>query len=147
MNDQELDARCMDWIQWCRSKQIYAPHVKGNVLGRFQPSKMRPEPDAELSQELAFLNMAIHALAENEPQGEDLRCFACLWYSGETRKAVAIDQGVSLNTVVNRARRFAREAVRMGKVLRRYHTNERYGGTQNQVSEINDKRVLKSTEI
>jgi hypothetical protein len=147
MDDQELDARCMDWIQWCRTKRIYAPYVKGNVLGRLQPSKIRPEPDAELSQELAFMNMAIHAMAESDPDGNDLRCFACLWFSGEPRKSVAVDQGISLNTVVNRARRFAREAVRMGKVLRRIHTNERYGAPQVGVSEITEKKVLKTTEI
>jgi len=130
MDDQQLDAKCGAWVIWCGSKGILAPKVKGNVLGRFQPSRVRPEPDAELSQELAFFNQAIHGLAENEPDSIDLQCFVRLWVNSDKRKAIAIDLEVAQSTVTYRARRFAREAVRMGKILRRVQTDEQYGQRQ-----------------
>ena len=126
MTDQETDQKCMEWAAWCRSKGILAPRSKGNVLGRFQPSRVGKEPDAQLSQELVFLNMAIHAMADNEPESVDLACFVGLWYSEQPKKAIALDHGISRASVYYKARRFAREAITMGKVLRRIHTSERY---------------------
>jgi len=125
MDDQQLDAKCGAWVIWCGSKGILAPRVKGNVLGRFQPSRVRPEPDAELSQELAFFNQAIHGLADNEPDSIDLQCFVRLWVGCDKRKAIAIDLGVAQSTVTYRARRFAREAVKWGNILMRQQTSDR----------------------
>lgn len=126
MTDQELDQFCMRLAEWRRSKGILSPRVKGNVLSRFQPSKVGKEPDAELSQELAFANMAVHALAENDPDGKDAQCFMALWYSDKPKKAIALDLGISRSAVYYNARRFAREVIHMGKVLRRIHTGEIY---------------------
>lgn len=126
MTDQEIDQKCIEWAAWCRSKGILAPRSKGNVLGRFQPSRAGKEPDAQFSQELTFLNMAIHAMADNEPDSVDLSCFVGLWYSDKPKKVIALDHGISRASVYYRARRFAREALTWGKRLRGIHTGERF---------------------
>lgn len=138
MTDQEIDQMCMQWVAWCRSKGILAPRSKGNILGRFQPARMRPEPDAELSQDVSFLNMAIHAMADNDPDSIDLRCFVGLWCSDEPKKTLAHDLGISRAAVYYNARRFAREAIRTSKILRRVQTDERYKRGEQPVLEAID---------
>lgn len=133
MNDQEIDAKCEAWKNWCGSKGILAPRGKANVLARFQPSRAGREPDADMSQELCYLNMAIHAMADNEPESADLECFVALWASDRPKKALAVDLGISRSSIYYRARRFAREAIQMGKVLRRIHTGEQFGMRQRAV--------------
>ncbi len=90
------------------------------MLARMQPSRVRLPPDALMSSELSFLNMAIHALID---MGDgDAECFlAYYWEQSKNIKKVAADMGIHRDTFYERKNRFARKAYSMSLSLRRLH--------------------------
>lgn len=60
--DRDLDVLCERWVNWCRTRRLYAPApVPGNVLGRLRGSTRPLRPgagDAISSAELAAFHIA-----------------------------------------------------------------------------------------
>ncbi|RSK77867.1 hypothetical protein EJ774_21160 [Pandoraea apista] len=120
MTDQELHLLCLQYGEWCRTRRFFAPPVPGSLLGQFQPPRSwaREAPDATLIQDMPFFNMAVHGLAEQEP--DEAICFALFYCHGyRPVKKIAAVMGVSRATVYNQIRRFAARAHRMSSVLKR----------------------------
>lgn len=121
MTDQELSARCHDWAHWCHTRKYFAPPVPQNILAQFQPRR-RParEPDGPLDPDLAFLNMAIHSLAEEFP--EESLCFS-LYYFHQFSPVKSIWRALEIGerTFYDRIHRFARRALKASARIKRIH--------------------------
>ncbi len=119
MTDQELHALCLQYGEWCRTRRFFAPPVPGNLLAQFQPkARGIGEPDGELLPEMPYFNMAVHGLAEQEP--EEAICFALFYNHGfRPVKSIAAAMGISRRTFYYRMYRFAERAYKMSGVLRR----------------------------
>ena len=120
MTGQELHALCEQWREWCRTRHFFiAPGAK-NILARMQPHKVGQPPDACLSDDISWFNMAIHALADMD--GEDPDCFVkYYWFRLKNIKKVAGDMGIGRQTFYDRRNRFAERAYSMGLSLKRAH--------------------------
>jgi hypothetical protein len=121
MKDLELHLRCLKWGLWCHEKRYFAPPVPQNILAQFQPrSRPAMEPDGELSSEMAFFNMAVHGLAEEEP--EDAICFSLYYFHGfRPVKTLAAAVGISRKTFYERIHRFGQKAQKQAPKIRQIH--------------------------
>jgi hypothetical protein len=118
LNDQDLHAYCEAWREWCRTRGFYLPPKAKNILARMQPSKVRQPPDAELSANMQYFNMAVHALCDMDP--EQSECFLLLYYcQAQNIKRIAYDMKIGRQTFYDRANRFARRAYSMSHSLKR----------------------------
>lgn len=119
MNDTELHNYCEDWLGWCFTRKYFIPPGAKNILARMQPHKVGRPPDARLSQELSWFNMALHALADMEDHKQDAVCFN-LFYVERVKniKAVADKLNIGTRTFYDRRSRFARNALKMAKSLK-----------------------------
>ncbi|MDR5776607.1 MULTISPECIES: hypothetical protein [unclassified Caballeronia] len=111
------------WVEWCRTRRIFVPPVKSNVLARLRPSRRTrtDEPDAFLDAEMPYLNMAIHALCERPDFAGDAECFLGVYWYRANIKVIAHQLQCSRGTVYNRARAFARRAQSHSATIRRIH--------------------------
>lgn len=135
MNDQELHAYCEAWRQWCITRKYFiAPGAK-NILGRMQPSKVGEAPNARMSEDLSFFNMAIHALVDmNEPGA---KCFVDFYFHRvKNIKSAAAKMGIGRNTFYDRKMRFARAALSMSVSLRNGFENSQ--PTTAEAAELSD---------
>lgn len=117
MNDQDLHVYCEAWREWCRTRSYFiAPGAK-NILARMQPSKVGIPPNAIMSSDMSFFNMAIHALADmNDPNTD---CFVkYYWERARSIKTVAHGMGIHRVTFYERKVRFARRALSMSFSLK-----------------------------
>lgn len=120
MTDKELDNYCWAWNHWCRTRKFYiAPGAK-NILARMQPARVKLPPNALVSADLSFFNMAVHALADmNDP---DLECFVKYYVECVGNiKVVADELKIHRDTFYERKRRFARRAFSMSASLKNAH--------------------------
>jgi len=120
MTGQELHAHCEAWREWCITRRYFlAPGTK-NLLARMQPARVGPGPDAILSDEMSFFNMAVHALVDmNDADGA---CFIeYYWNRARNIKKVAAEMSISRVTFYERKRRFAERAYSMSQSLKRAH--------------------------
>ncbi|SPA44615.1 conserved hypothetical protein [Cupriavidus taiwanensis] len=121
MDDQQLKAHCLSWAHWCRTRKYFAPPVPQNLLSRMQP-RSRPgvEVDHEMSQDLPFFNMAIHALADECP--EDAMCFSLYYFHGiRPVKVIASALGIGQRTFYDRLNKFSRRAQQASAAIKRVH--------------------------
>jgi hypothetical protein len=120
MNDQELHAYCEAWRQWGMTRKFFiAPGAK-SILGQMQPSKIGTVPDAPMSEDLSFFNMAIHTLADMREPGA--KCFIDFyWHRVRNIKVEAAKMGITRKTFYERKMRFARAALSMSVSLRNMH--------------------------
>jgi hypothetical protein len=120
MTGHELHLHCEAWRQWCITRQYFiAPGAK-NILARMQPAKVGQPPDAILSDDMSFFNMAVHALADM--QGEDPECFVKFyWFREKNIKSIAARMGIHRDTFYARKNRFAEKAFSMAQSLKRAH--------------------------
>lgn len=122
MTDKELDAYCWDWNRWCFTRKFFlAPGAK-NILARMQPAKVGEPPNAAMSQDMSFFNMAIHALADMKDP--DAECF--VKYYAECAgniKVVAAKMNIHRVTFYQRKLRFARKAYSMATSMKQAHFN------------------------
>lgn len=120
MNGDELHAHCEQWRQWCITRQYFiAPGAK-NILARMQPAKVGQPPDAILSDDMSFFNMAVHALADMG--SPDTECFVkYYWFRLKNIKKVAADMKISRDTFYERKKRFAERAMSMARSLKQAH--------------------------
>lgn len=117
MNDQELHAHCERWRTWAITRRFFIVPGAKNILARMQPSKVSEPPDAELSPDMAYFHMALHALADMFE--DDAKCFNEYYcHRAKNIKVVAAKLNISRDTFYERKRRFARKALSMAKSLK-----------------------------
>lgn len=111
------------WIEWCRTRRLFAPPVKSNVLARLRPSRRirTGEPDSFLDAEMPYFNMAIHALCEHPEYAGEAECFLGVYWYRANIKSLAYQLDCSRGTVYNRARAFAKRAQSHSRSIRRMH--------------------------
>jgi hypothetical protein len=121
VTDQELHNHCLQYGYWCFTRRYFAPPVPQNILAQFQPRTKPPrEPDGPMDPDMAFLNMAIHGLAEEEP--EEAICFSLFYFHGfRPVKAMAAAMGIGTRTFYDRMHRFARRAHKLSVSIKRVH--------------------------
>lgn len=121
MTNQELHALCLQWAYWCHTRKYFAPPVPQNILAQMQPRTRSPrEPDGPLDPDLAFFNMAVHGLAEEE--SEDAICFSLYYFHGiRPVKLLADKLGIGRQTFYDRMHRFASRANRLAGSIKRVH--------------------------
>lgn len=122
MNDQQLDAYCKAWADWCKSRKFYIKPGAKNILARMQPSRSGQPPNARNDPDMQFFNMAVHTLADMGDYQEKLACFN-LHYLDQTEyvKVEAAKLNISRVTYYNRVKSFARHAYSMSLSIKRVH--------------------------
>lgn len=118
----EWDFVANRWVWWCRTRRLFVPPVKSNVLARLQ--KLRTpsvEPDAFLDAAMPFFNMAVHALCDRPEYEEEVEAFVGVYWYEVNIKALAREQRCARGTVYNRSRRFARRAHALSITIRKTH--------------------------
>lgn len=122
MNDKELHQRCIDWIEWCRTRGYYlAPGAK-NILARMQPSRSGTPPNARNDPDMQFFNMAIHAMADMSGHKELFVCFSLYYIEHAPDVKVEAERlEISRPTYYNRARSFARKAHSLSVSIKEVH--------------------------
>jgi len=68
-DNQELHMFATSWASWHRSRRLFAPPIPQNILARMRPQPVREAPDAILSADLSYFNLAL--LAQPEGSGKD----------------------------------------------------------------------------
>lgn len=131
MSEQELsmcerhaaDDLINQWVLWCRTRRIFVPAAKSNVLARLRPVRRThtEEPDAFLDAEMPFLNMAIQTLCDRDELAGEAECFLAVYVYRKNIKTLAYEQKCTRGTVYNRARRFAIRAKALGRSISRKH--------------------------
>lgn len=120
MTGHELHLHCERWREWCITRQYFIAPGGKNVLARMQPHKIGNPPDAILSDDMSFFNMAVHALADMGDPGAE--CFVKFyWFRLNNIKSVAAKMGISRDTFYERKKRFAERAFSMANSLKRAH--------------------------
>ena len=121
MDDKTLDAYCEDWAHWARTRKYFAPPVPPNILATLQPRRGRTrEPDGPMDADLAFFNMALHRIAEDQPDWG--ACFSLYYFHRAANvKAIAAKMEITPKTFYNRAHAFAKLAMKWSPVVKRAH--------------------------
>lgn len=121
MTNQELHAHCMQWAYWSHTRKYLAPPVPQNILAQMQPRTRAPkEPDGPMDPDMAFFNMAVHGLADEEPA--EAMCFALYYFHGiRPVKTIAGAMGIGTRTFYDRLHRFARRAHKLAATIKRVH--------------------------
>lgn len=119
MTDQELHLLCVQYGQWGRSRKLLAPPIPQNVLARLQPCRrVGGEPDGPMDPLMPYFNMAVHALAEEDPSTG--LCFALYFIHGfRPVKSMAAALGIGTRTVYDRINRHARRVHQLAHTIRR----------------------------
>lgn len=109
---------------WCDSRKFFIEPRAQNLLSLMQPSEVNNLPNGELSAELNFFNMAIHALVDmNDP---DADCFIFFYYGlVKNIKFVAYRMGMGRRTFYDKRDRFASKAYSLSKSLERAFVREK----------------------
>jgi hypothetical protein len=122
MNDFEIDKYCDRWLLWTQTRRLYVPSGKLNILARLQPRRSAVrETDARLDPEMPYFNSALHGMLEEPGREDDGACFLAVFWLDVRIKQVAAELKCARGTVYNRARKFAQDAIRMSKALRKAH--------------------------
>lgn len=64
-DNQALDDFAQQWAQWHRSRRLFAPPIPQNILARMRPQPVREVPDAILSADLSYFNLALLSLPDS----------------------------------------------------------------------------------
>ncbi|MEB2554064.1 hypothetical protein [Burkholderia cenocepacia] len=64
-DNQTLDEFAQSWAAWHRSRRLFAPPIPQNILARMRPQPVREVPDAILSADLSYFNLALLGLPES----------------------------------------------------------------------------------
>jgi len=121
MTDQELHSHCLNWAHWCHTRRYFAPPLPKNILARMQPAdRVATEPDGPMDPDMSFFNMAVHALAADEP--EEAACFTLFYYHQMRNiKAVAAQMNIGRRTFYDRMKRFGRRAYALTAKVKQIH--------------------------
>lgn len=133
-HDRDLDVLCERWVEWCRTRRLYAPapNSSSNVLGRLRGSTRPLRPgagDAISSAELAAFHIAYTC---QPPEALDRRVFDCYYVLRLKPVKVAADAlGISRKHFYVLLREFRRRVARAAKLLEAAEAeNRRQLGTQ-----------------
>lgn len=110
VSDTELDALCLRWAAWSRTRRFLgAPRVPPSILSQMQPARVREAPDAPMSAELSAFNTAVAAQPDNPAKISFL-----IYYLHPARsvKEAAHAQGITRDAFYKRVRHFRRRAYR-----------------------------------
>lgn len=90
--NQEQNEMLLNWAAWHRSRRLFAPPIPQNILARMRPQPVREAPDAILSADLSYFNLALLA----QPEGTGKRAMY-YFYLHELRpvKLVADEMGIT----------------------------------------------------
>lgn len=120
LNDQQLHAHCLGWVRWCATRKYYLRPAAQNILARMHPTKTGEEPNIRNDPEMAYFNMAVHALADMPDHAEGWACFRLMYIEqADHIKRQADKLGISRPTYYARARAFARHALSFSHSLKR----------------------------
>jgi hypothetical protein len=121
MTDQELGAYCQEWAFWARTRRYLAPPVPPSIMAKLQVTDRGDwEPDGPMSADLSFFNMALHRIADDDPEGG--ACFALFYFHrAKNIKALAYDLGIGRQTFYDRMHRFARLAMKWTPTIKKVH--------------------------
>lgn len=124
MNEQELRLHCHHWAHWSFTRKYFAPPVPQNILAQMQPRTRPPrEPDGPMDPDMAFFNMAVHGLADEDP--ESAMCFALYYFHGiRPVKLMADKLGIGTRTFYDRMHRFAGRAQKLAGSIKRVHLEQ-----------------------
>ena len=122
MNDNQLNAYCMEWASWAYTRRFYLKPGAQNILARMQPSRTGAEPNARNNPDMQFFNMAVHALADMSEHRDGLACFT-LFYCEQAPnvKREADKMGIARSTYYRRVVAFARKAYSLAASIKRVH--------------------------
>jgi hypothetical protein len=111
--DQALHSFCEAWAHWHRSRRLFAPPVPANILARLQSHKVLPPPDAVMSADFSYFNLAILA----QPESDEKMAFYLFYiYRLRNIKRLAAEMNVTRDAFYKRVKRFSEAA---------YHTYQR----------------------
>lgn len=89
-DNQQLDEFCSQWANWHRSRRLFAPPVPQNILARMRPQPVRESPDAILSADLSYFNLALLS----QPEGKGKMAFYLYYLHGvRPVKLIASEMG------------------------------------------------------
>jgi hypothetical protein len=89
-DNQQLDEFCSMWAQWHRSRRLFAPPIPQNILARMRPQPVREAPDAILSADLSYFNLALLS----QPEGKGKMAFYLYYLHGvRPVKLIASEMG------------------------------------------------------
>ena len=129
MTNGEIDAYCLDWQAWCKSRGFYIRPGAKNILARNMPSKVGQPPNARNSAQMQFFNMALHMLGDMEENAGAVECFNFYYPIDGTERAENIKQiadkmGIHRVTYYKRVLAFSRKAFHMAHTLRAVHSGD-----------------------
>lgn len=106
-DNQALDQFCQAWALWHRSRRLFAPPVSQNILARMRPQPVRPVPDAILSADLSYFNLAILG----QPEGTSKQAFYLYYLHGlRPIKVIAAGMGISPQAFYKAFKKFRAES-------------------------------------
>ena len=129
MTDGEIDAYCLDWQFWCKTRGYYLQPGPKNILARMQPSKVGKPPNGRNNPDMQYFNMAVHALGDMAEHQASVACFN-LYYPLEGEKAdnikrIADQMGIHRATYYRRVLAFARKAYSMSLSIKRFQLSDK----------------------
>lgn len=106
------------WKIWCDSKKYFGEAKQQNMLGRMMPGSSNIDGDGALSAELAYFNMAVHALVDMKDN--DATPFLYFyWRRAKNIKALAYKLGIGRRTFYKARDRFVMKAIRQASIFRK----------------------------
>jgi len=116
MNDdnQALHLFCTEWATWHRSRRLFAPPIPQNILARMRPQPVRDVPDAPLSADLSYFNLAV--LAQKESRGKFV-FFLFYLHGARNIKAISAEMGFSTSYFYRLLRSFRADAYRSYRAM------------------------------
>lgn len=126
LSSAEIDAYCIAWAKWCRTRRYYIKSPPQNILARMQPSKSGEIPDARNYPDMQYFNMAIHALADMPKYSASAKSFKLYYESSNGDNSSLVKQmahslGVSRQTLHAHYVGFGRAAHSMSISLKAAH--------------------------
>jgi hypothetical protein len=92
-DNQALHEFCLRWSGWHRSRRLFAPPIPQNILARMRPQPVREAPDAILSADLSYFNLALLS----QPEGTGKTAFY-LFYLHQVRPIKIAAEELKIST-------------------------------------------------
>ena len=109
MNDKDLHAYCIRWVEWRRSSYVYTPSDPDAEPIRFYP--LPDDMDEEEVKELEKFDAAVSTMKDIEEYKEISDCFWLFYVKRVVQiKMVAKKMGIARSTFYGRVKRAARIA-------------------------------------
>lgn len=90
---QEQHIFCLEWAAWHRSRRLFAPPIPLSILARLRPQVSNEVPDAPLSADLSYFNLAV--LGYKECTGKDALYY---YYIHHLRPIKTVAEAMEIST-------------------------------------------------